>query len=117
MLKFSKSLLTVLGMIALIAFIGVCVYNVIEINQLHAVSSANRSREFTNPRNWVLIGAGLGLLSGFLLGVAMAMPGKSFKRRYAEQRKAEQVNEAHEAGYYGASAVDPNTMNAQDPQI
>lgn len=105
MQKFSKTLFTVLGIVALVAFIGLAIYNIIEINQLHAVANANRSAQFHNPRNLILIGYAVGLLAGLLLGLAWAMPSKSFKARYADQRKAESIADASAAGYHGASGV------------
>ena len=42
MMKFSKTLLVVLGVVASLAFVGVMIYAVIQINQLHAVAIANR---------------------------------------------------------------------------
>ena len=72
MMKFSKTLLVVLGVVASLAFVGVMIYVVIQINQLHAVAIANRSAGFATPRNWTLIGAGLGFSGGLLLGIGLA---------------------------------------------
>lgn len=93
MLKFSKNVLSWLGVFALVAFAGVLIYDVIMINQLHAVAGSNRSTDYQNPRNWVLIAAGLGLLAGFLLGAALALPSKSFRARLAEMRAQEATDE------------------------
>lgn len=57
MMKFSKTLLVVLGVVASLAFVGLMLYVVIQVNQLHAVAIANRSAGFANPRNWMLIAA------------------------------------------------------------
>lgn len=128
MMKFSKSLLTVLGLIVLIGFIGVLIYDVIMINQLHAVAGSQRSVEYQNPRNWVLIAAGLGLAAGFLLGAALAMPSRSFKARYEELRQREaaavppQTDErpgraAHDTHQTDAPLeIDPAQTNPADPQ-
>lgn len=90
MMKFSKTLFLWLGIIAVVAFIGLMVYDVIMINQLHAVASAMRSTQYQgNPRNWVLLASGLGVLAGFLLGISLGMPSKSFKSRYEELRASE----------------------------
>ena len=105
MMKFSKSLLTVLGLIALIGFIGVMIYDVIMINQLHAVAGSQRSIEYANPRNWVLIAAGLGRLAGVLRGAALAMPSRSFKARYEELR-------TREAASVPPPAAAPSTQDA-----
>lgn len=105
MMKFWKTLLLVLGIIATIAFIAVMVYVVIEVNQLHAVAIANRSAGFDNPRNMMLIGAGLGMLSGLLLGLGIAMPRRGFKARYNDVRKAEAITDAQSRGFRGASAA------------
>lgn len=115
MMRFSKTLLVVLGCVAALAFLGLMIYNVIQINQLHAVAVANRSAGFANPRNWVLIASGVGLLSGLLLGMGMAMPSKTFKARYSELRKAEQIVEANNAGYNGASTLSADNHKA-DPR-
>ena len=58
MMRFSKNLMLVLGSVAGIAFVALMVYNVVQINQLHAVAIANRRAGFANPRNWVMIAAG-----------------------------------------------------------
>lgn len=105
MMKFSKTFLMVLAVVVLLCFVGVMIYNVIEINQLQAVASANRSTEFKNPRNWVLIGAALGVAGGFLLGVSLAMPSKTFKARYEELRKSEAINEAKQNGYSSSTGI------------
>lgn len=104
-MKFSKTLLTILGVIALIVFIGLGVYNVIQINQIHAVASANRSQAFPNPRNWVLWGDLAGVVAGLLLGCALAMPKQTFKTRYKERRKKEAIADAQQAGFNGSSAA------------
>ena len=74
MMKFSKTLLVVLGVVASLAFVGVMIYVVIQINQLHAVAIANRSAGFANPRNGTVIGAGLGVPGGLGLGLGVALP-------------------------------------------
>ena len=60
---------------------------------MHAVAGSNRSTDYQNPRNWVLIACGLGLLAGFLLGAALALPSKSFRARLAEMRAQEATDE------------------------
>lgn len=117
MMRFSKSLLLVLGAIAGIAFLGVVIYNVIKIDQLWMVAGANRSLEYANPRNMMLIGAGLGLVAGLLLGMGIMMPSKSFKERYAEVRKAERVTDAQAAGFSGARSVTPTDNHLSDPKL
>ena len=98
MMRFWKTMLLVLGLIVLVAFIGIMVYNVIEVNQLHAVAIANRSAGFDNPRNMMLIGSGLGLAAGLLLGLGIATPSRGFKARYADARKAEAISDAEAQG-------------------
>lgn len=114
MMKFSKTLLVVLGVVASLAFVGVMIYVVIQVNQLHAVAIANRSAGFVNPRNWTLIGAGLGFLGGLLLGIGLALPEKTFKARYKELRSAEENLAAKEAGFNGASAVNTTAATVDD---
>ena len=109
MMKFSKTLLLVLGVVATIAFVGVMIYAVIKIDQQWMVAISNRSQDFANPRNWALIGSGLGLLAGLLLGMGVALPSRSFKARYEELRKAERVADAQAAGYSGARGVTRET--------
>lgn len=133
MMRFSKNLLLVLGVVVAIAFVALMVYDVVQINQLHAVAIANRSAGFANPRNWVMLGAALGLVAGLLLGLGIAMPSKSFKARYAEIRKQEagdsaraeledQFNQAdtHVADPRGATDLDLDAgqpAKKQDPEI
>ena len=114
MMKFSKTLLVVLGVVASLAFVGVMIYVVIQVNQLHAVAIANRSAGFVNPRNWTLIGAGLGFLGGLLLGIGLALPEKTFKARYQELRSAEEIATAKEAGFNGASAANTTPATVDD---
>lgn len=107
MMKFWKTLLLVLGIIATIAFLVLMGYVVIEVNQLAAVASANRSNDFKNPRNFMLIGTGVGFLAGILLGLGIAMPSRGFKARYKDARKAEAIEDAQARGFTGASAAAP----------
>ena len=65
--------LLALGVVLLVAGAVILGKNVIDINQLHAVASANRSTSFFNPVYEVLIGAALALLAGFLLGVGSGL--------------------------------------------
>ncbi|EPH02281.1 hypothetical protein HMPREF1531_01587 [Propionibacterium sp. oral taxon 192 str. F0372] len=103
-------MLLVLGLIVLVAFIGIMVYNVIEVNQLHAVAIANRSAGFDNPRNMMLIGSGLGLAAGLLLGLGIATPSRGFKARYADARKAEAISDAEAQGFHGASVPESSVI-------
>ncbi|MGI5951595.1 MAG: hypothetical protein ACOX61_07085 [Brooklawnia sp.] len=116
MMKFSKTLLLVLGAVASIAFIGVMIYAVIKIDQQWMVAISMRSQDFANPRNWALLGAGLGLLAGLLLGLGFALPGQSFKARYAEVRRTEQIADAKAAGFNGARSV-ARPDEAADPAV
>ncbi|MGB3955632.1 MAG: hypothetical protein WBL05_10215 [Brooklawnia sp.] len=114
MMKFSKTLLVVLGVVASLAFVGLMLYVVIQVNQLHAVAIANRSAGFANPRNWMLIAAGLGFLGGLLLGMGLALPDKTFKARDAELRRAEDQLAAREAS---AETPQPQTdQHTADPR-
>ncbi len=65
--------LLILGLVLLVAGAVLLGKNVIDINQLHAVASANRSTSFFNPVYEVLIGAALALVSGFVLGVGSGL--------------------------------------------
>lgn len=120
MMQFSKNLLLVLGGILGVAFVALMFYDVIQINQLHAVAIANRSAGFENPRNWVMLGALLGLVSGLLLGMGIAMPSKSFKARYAETRKLEEglgSDAAHPApGTQDSHVADARGSQANAPE-
>lgn len=115
MMKFSKTLLVVLGVVASLAFVGLMLYVVIQVNQLHAVAIANRSAGFANPRNWVLISAGLGFVGGLLLGMGLALPDKTFKARYAELRRAEDELAARETTQQQADRHTADPRTDQDP--
>ena len=114
MMRFSKNLMLVLGSVAGIAFVALMVYNVVQINQLHAVAIANRSAGFANPRNWVMIAAALGLVAGLLLGMGIALPDKTFKARYAEARRLEAGLDA--SADHGAATTDKHVADAREPQ-
>lgn len=116
MMRFSKNLLLVLGSVAGIAFVALMVYDIVQINQLHAVAVANRSAGFANPRSWVMIGALLGLVAGLLLGMGIAMPNKTFKARYAEARRLEAGLDAGEAAPDASHKADKHVADARESQ-
>lgn len=63
-----------LGIVTVLAAAFLLAKNVIDINQLHAVANANRSRDFPSPVNNVLLMSGLALAGGFLTGLGLALP-------------------------------------------
>ncbi len=61
-----------LGVLIVIGAAFLLLKNIIDINQLHAVANANRSRDFPSPTNNVAVMAGLTLLGGFLTGLGLS---------------------------------------------
>ncbi|WP_034386484.1 hypothetical protein [Deinococcus sp. YIM 77859] len=66
-----------LGVVILLVAAFLLAKNVIDINQLHAVANANRSRDFPSPVNQVLLMTGLALLGGFFTGLGLGLPRRS----------------------------------------
>jgi hypothetical protein len=67
-------ILAVLGLILLIVAAVILTKNVIDINQLHAVASANRSNNYAaSPVYTVIWMAGIGALGGLLAGLGLGM--------------------------------------------
>nr|WP_246580637.1 hypothetical protein [Deinococcus aestuarii] len=68
-----KRVLLFFGVVVLLGAVGLLAKNLIDLNQLVAVASANRSTGFFHPGREVLLTAGLALLSGLLLGLGIAL--------------------------------------------
>lgn len=68
-----KRVLLFFGVLTLIATVFLLAKNLIDLNQLVAVASANRSTPFFNPGREVLLTGGLALVSGLLLGFGIAL--------------------------------------------
>ena len=65
--------LALLGVIVIVIAAVLLGYDVIQINQLHAVAISNRSAGFNNPVYSVLWTALLALVGGFVAGLGVAM--------------------------------------------
>lgn len=63
-----------LGVVLLLVAVFLLVKNVIDINQLHAVANANRSKDYPSPTNNVLLMTGFTLAGGFLAGLGLGLP-------------------------------------------
>ncbi|MDR2895710.1 MAG: hypothetical protein LBV30_03515 [Propionibacteriaceae bacterium] len=84
MLKFLKQFCIWLGIILIVATIGLVIWDTIQINTLAAVANANKSSSagfIENPRNWVLLGVAAALIGGVVLGLGLGMPGHTFKQK------------------------------------
>ena len=84
-MKFLKWILSILGLVGLVAAGIMLAKNIIDINQLVAVASANRSTGWTNPRRWIYWTVGLAALGGLLLGWGIGLPrrtGRSVRNAY-----------------------------------
>lgn len=68
-----KRVLLFFGVVVLVGTVFLLAKNLIDLNQLAAVASANRSTPFFNPGREVTLTAGLALLSGLLLGLGLAL--------------------------------------------
>ncbi|MDV6373050.1 hypothetical protein [Deinococcus arenicola] len=62
-----------LGLVVFVVSLLLLGKDIIDINQLHAVSNANRSTSFPSPLNNVLITYGLAVVGGFLLGLGITL--------------------------------------------
>ncbi len=67
-----SKLFIAIGLIVLVAGGVLLGKDIIDINQLWAVANANRSTSFFNPRQEVILTAGLAVLGGFLLGLGLS---------------------------------------------
>lgn len=113
MMNFSKTLLKILGVVALIAAVGLAVYNWVRIYGL-IQASQRFGVEQQNPNPMVLLGTGVALLSGLLLGLGLAMPSQTFKKRYERKREAELETEAKDAGFNGAESAPRPTLDTSE---
>ncbi len=75
--------LAILGLIILLVTAGLLAKNAIDINQLHAVSIANRSSNFFNPVYEVATATGLGVVAGLLLGMGLILGSRRIRRGVA----------------------------------
>ena len=73
-MKIVSRIVVALGLVAFVAAVLLLAKSVIDINQLHAVASANRSASFPSPLNTVLLACGLAVVGGFLLGLGLSIP-------------------------------------------
>lgn len=93
-MKFLKWLFLLLGLAGLIAGGVLLAKNIIDINQLVAVASANRSTGFVNPRRQVVMGVAVTAVAGLLLGWGLGLPGRtsrSVRNQYKNDLEARGV--------------------------
>lgn len=115
MMKFSKTLLTVLGVVLVLGTVGLAIYNWVQIFGLEQAAQRFGTTQ-RNPNYLVLIALAAAFLGGLLLGVAMAMPSKTFKARYAEMQKNERIEAAQSAGFSGASTLPKDNFRNHDDE-
>lgn len=60
------------GLILFVATVILVAMNAIEVNQLHAVASSQRSKDFFNPNGRIVIATVVAMASGLLLGLGIA---------------------------------------------
>ena len=114
MMNFSKTFLKILGLIGLLATVGLAVFNWVRIYGL-IQASQRFGVEQQNPNPMVLVGTVVALIAGLLLGIGLAMPSQTFKKRYERTREAELESEAKEAGFNGAApAPRPSLDNTEE---
>ena len=65
--------IALVGLVVIVVAAVILGKNIIDINQLHAVASANRSTSFFNPVYDIMWGVGLALVGGFVAGVGVAL--------------------------------------------
>lgn len=94
MLKFLKGTLIVVGVVLVVVAVVLLVKNIIDVNQLSAVASANKSNNlYPNPRNQVMLMGAAGLLGGFAAGLGIGMPSQTFRQRIKEEERAAVLGE------------------------
>ena len=81
MLKVLKWVLIGVGAVLIGATIALIVWDIIQINHLVTTADAANMSTNANPRWWVALGAGGGVLGGFALGVGVGLPRRTFKQR------------------------------------
>ncbi|ULH14452.1 hypothetical protein MF271_10430 [Deinococcus sp. KNUC1210] len=65
--------IALVGLVVIVVAAVILGKNIIDINQLHAVASANRSTNFFNPVYDIMWGTGLALVGGFVAGLGVAL--------------------------------------------
>jgi hypothetical protein len=74
-MKVLKSVLVVLGLLAVAGAAALLVKNVWDLRILYEVAMANKSQPSVgNPTNLVLVGAGLAAVGGVVLGLGIGLP-------------------------------------------
>ena len=90
-MKVLKSVLVVVGLLAVAGAAGLLVKNVWDLRVLYEVAMANKSQpSVVNPTNLVLIGAGLAALGGVVLGLGIGLP-----RRTHNAMRHQTIEELH----------------------
>lgn len=91
MLKFLKGLLAVLGVLLLIVAVVLAVRNTWDLREIVGVANANTSTvryDAGQVRNQVLIMGAGAMLGGLLLGLAIALPRRTFKQQFEARQEA-----------------------------
>jgi len=93
MLKFLRVVCIAVGIVLIVATLGLMIWNVIQINQLVTTADAANMLTNPNPRYWVMLGVGGALVGGFALGLGLGMPKQTFKQRLADHVEQEDQSE------------------------
>jgi hypothetical protein len=117
-MKVLKSVLLVVGLLAIAGAAALLIKNAWDLRVLYEVAMANKSQpSVANPTNLVLIGAGLGAAGGVVLGLGIGLP-----RRTAAAVRHETIEELHrqttaDAAVQAASLHEPVDEPHTDPQV
>lgn len=86
MLRFTRTFLGLLGIVLLAVFVTCMVIMFYRYNSVWSMATANHGTPIRNPRLFMWLAPAAGLLSGLLLGMAIAMPRRSARSIRNETR-------------------------------
>lgn len=116
-MKVLKSLLLVIGLLAIAGAGALLVKNTWDLRILYEVAMANKSQpSVANPTNLVLIGAGLAVVGGIVFGLGIGLP-----RRTANALRHQTIEELHRQttadAAVAAAANEPTDAPRTEPQV
>ena len=116
-MKVLKSVLLVVGLLAIAGAAALLVKNAWDLRVLYEVAMANKSQPSVgNPTNLVLIGAGLAVVGGIVFGLGIGLP-----RRTVNAVRHDTIEELHrqttaDAAVAAAALTEPVDEPRTEPQ-